>query len=299
VTVSQNPVEILDGQNEVVIVTNSYGTSTSEGEPGEQPEDPTLPPGAPEPPLGPDLIPHVSGADVSITHRITPGRVGVDGVVRSVTVVRNLGPEAADGVVAREIPPAYPNEYSRVSRVLSLTATSGHCTERRGGVLGHRRSEHLQQHGRGRRDGCARHARAGRDHRPVVRPVRDPIQPSRHRHQHVVADGPARAPVHAASRQPAPGSGSRDVPDAWPLLQGLRQPWAGSDGWIHGVGDPVAERPGRRIRSRHRGWVVPRLARCGGRGGRPPSACPPAADARVSSAFRAGTRSPPVARPAC
>jgi hypothetical protein len=31
----------------------------------------------------------------------------------------------------------------------------------------------------------------------------------------------------------------------------------------------------------------------------PTSACPPAADAPVSSAFRSGTRSPPVARPAC
>ena len=131
VTVSQNPVEILDGQNEIVIVTNSYGSSTGPGEPGEQPEDPTLPPGATEPPEGPDLVPGVSGADLSITHRITPARSPVGGVVQSVTVVRNLGPEAAVGVVAREIPLARPNLYDRLSQVLSLTTTSGHCAQRR------------------------------------------------------------------------------------------------------------------------------------------------------------------------
>lgn len=142
VTVSLNPVEILDGQNEIEIVTNSYASSTGStepgkepeqppGEPGELPEQPTLPPGAPQPPKGPDLVGHVTGADLSITHRITPGRLPVGGIVQSVTSVRNLGPNAAVGVVAREIPPAYPDEYDLVSDVLALTTTTGHCTERR------------------------------------------------------------------------------------------------------------------------------------------------------------------------
>jgi choice-of-anchor A domain-containing protein len=131
VTVSLNPVEILDGQNEIVVVTNSYGSSTAPTEPGEQPGQPTLPPGAPDPPKGPDLVPHTSAADLVITHQITPGRLRVGGIVQSVTVVRNLGPYAAVGVVAREIPPAYPHEYDLVSDVRSLTTTAGHCTERR------------------------------------------------------------------------------------------------------------------------------------------------------------------------
>jgi choice-of-anchor A domain-containing protein len=131
VTVSLNPVEILEDQNEIVIVTNSYASSTGPGEPGEQPEQPTLPPGAPEPPEGPGLVSHATGADLSIAHRITPGPLPVGGIVQSVTVVRNLGRDAAVAVVAREIPPAYPNEYDRVSRVLALTTTAGHCTQRR------------------------------------------------------------------------------------------------------------------------------------------------------------------------
>ncbi len=147
VTVSLNPVEILEGQNEIVIVTNSYASSTESTEPGEQPPQPTLPPlppgapeppaqptlppGAPQPPEGPNLVGRVSGADLSITHRITPGRLTAGGTVASVTVVRNLGPDAAVGVVAREIPPAYPNEYDLVSHVLALTTTAGHCIQRR------------------------------------------------------------------------------------------------------------------------------------------------------------------------
>lgn len=137
VTVSLNPVEILDGQDEIVTVVDAYaaggGGSSEQGGGGEpeQPEQPTLPPGAPDPPPGPDMLGQVTGADVSITHRITPGRLSVDGVVQSVTVVRNLGPDPAVGVVAREIPPARPHLYDEVSRVLSLTTTRGHCTERR------------------------------------------------------------------------------------------------------------------------------------------------------------------------
>jgi choice-of-anchor A domain-containing protein len=131
VTVSANPVEILDGENEIVVVTNSYASSTGPTEPGEQPEQPTLPPGAPDPPDGPNLVPQTSGADLSITHRITPNRLHAGGIVQSVTIVRNLGPSTAVGVVAREIPPAYPHQYDLISQVLSLSTTAGHCTERR------------------------------------------------------------------------------------------------------------------------------------------------------------------------
>jgi hypothetical protein len=48
-----------------------------------------------------------------------------------VTVVRNLGPDPAVGVVAREIPQFHPNEANTVAHVLSLTTTSGDCTQRR------------------------------------------------------------------------------------------------------------------------------------------------------------------------
>ncbi|HEY4828388.1 MAG TPA: collagen-binding domain-containing protein [Solirubrobacteraceae bacterium] len=130
VTISLNPVEILEGQNESVTVTNLY-TTTESGAGGEGPEQPTLPPGATPPPDGPDLVGEVSGADLSITHRITPARVRVGGVVQSVTVVRNLGPVVANGVVAREIPPFRPHLYDSVSHVLSLTTTAGRCSQGR------------------------------------------------------------------------------------------------------------------------------------------------------------------------
>jgi choice-of-anchor A domain-containing protein len=133
VTISLNPLEILDGQNELVTVTNSY--PASEPAPPEivpiQPPDPTLPPGAPEPPPGPGMVGASSGADLTITHQIAPSRLPVGGTIETVTQVRNIGEEAAEGVIAREIPQFRPSNPNSVARVLSLTTTSGRCTQRR------------------------------------------------------------------------------------------------------------------------------------------------------------------------
>ena len=135
-TVSLNPVQILDGQNEFVTVTLVYGSGGGGGGGGAGPEvtppvDPTLPPGAPDPPAGPDLVPGTSGADLAITQQITPGRLRVGGTIDTVTRVTNHGPEAAVGVVAREIPQYRPEQANKVARVLSLTTTAGSCTQRR------------------------------------------------------------------------------------------------------------------------------------------------------------------------
>ena len=135
-SISLNPVQILDGQNEFVTITLVYGTGGGPGtgppvEPPTGPEQPTLPPGAPDPPPGPDLVGGTSGADLAITHQITPARLPVGGTVETVTRVTNLGPQAAEGVVAREIPQYHPEQANKVADVLSLTTTAGTCTQRR------------------------------------------------------------------------------------------------------------------------------------------------------------------------
>src|SRR4051795_5304288 len=71
-TVSHNPVEILTGQHEAVAVLNSY-TGGGVVVPRRGGEQPTLPPGAPRPPSGPDLIggpPGEPAADLAVTHTI-------------------------------------------------------------------------------------------------------------------------------------------------------------------------------------------------------------------------------------
>lgn len=103
-TISLNPVEILDGQHEYVTVTLVYGTGIPGVTPPEGPEgpnQPTLPSGSPNPPSGPDLNGGASGTDLAITHHVTPARLRVGGIVKTVTVVRNLGSQAATGEVAR------------------------------------------------------------------------------------------------------------------------------------------------------------------------------------------------------
>ena len=133
-TISLNPVEILDGQHEYVTVTLVYGTGIPGVMPPEGPEgpdQPTLPPGSPEPPSGPDLNGGASGTDLAITHQVTPARLRAGGIVKSVTVVRNLGSQAATGVVAREIPQFHPKQANSVAHVLSLSTTAGKCTQRR------------------------------------------------------------------------------------------------------------------------------------------------------------------------
>ena len=133
--VSLNPVEILDGEDEFVTVTLAYGSGTpGTGPPVEPPTgpgQPTLPPGVPDPPTGPNLVPDRSGADLAITHQITPGRLPVGGTVETITRVRNIGDEPAHGVVAREIPQYHKAQANEVAKVLSLTTTAGTCTQRR------------------------------------------------------------------------------------------------------------------------------------------------------------------------
>ncbi len=132
-TVSLNPIEILDGQHEFVTVTIAF----EQPPPGpevvepEQPEQPTLPPGAPDPLPGPDLEASASGTDLSITHQVSPPRVRVDGTVTTITRVRNLGHTAAVGVVAREIPQYHPAQANQVAHVLSIATTRGRCASRR------------------------------------------------------------------------------------------------------------------------------------------------------------------------
>jgi choice-of-anchor A domain-containing protein len=132
-TISLNPVEILDGDHEIVTVTITYTASGGGGgtEVVPPPVQPTLPPGAPDPPRGPDLVGGRRGTDLSITHLITPRRLYVGGTIMTVTRVRNVGREPAVGVVTREIPQYHPETANAVARVLSLTTTRGTCTSRR------------------------------------------------------------------------------------------------------------------------------------------------------------------------
>ncbi|HEY6525778.1 MAG TPA: collagen-binding domain-containing protein [Solirubrobacteraceae bacterium] len=129
--VSLNPIEILDGQHEIVTVVITFEESGG-GEPEKpnvvEPGQPTLPPGSPDPLPGPDLGSSASGTDLSITNQITPRRIPVDGTVSTVTHVRNVGQLPAVGVVAREIPQYHPAQANTVAHVLSLTTTRGHCT---------------------------------------------------------------------------------------------------------------------------------------------------------------------------
>lgn len=168
VTVSLDPVQVLDGESEIVIVTVTYPTPPTEpppivvppptepppttepptGPPTEPPpttpgapeppqaivppvEQPTLPPGAPAPPEGPPLSAGSSGADLAVTHRITPRRLLAGNTVETVTRVRNLGGAPAVGAVVRELPQYNSANPNGVARVLSLTTTKGTCTQRR------------------------------------------------------------------------------------------------------------------------------------------------------------------------
>jgi choice-of-anchor A domain-containing protein len=138
-TVSLNPVTILDGQEEVVTVANTYADDTDGDGGGEVtppvPPQPTLPPGAPDPRPGPDLA--VAGTtassapDLVVTHRLTPARVRVGDTVSAVTTVRNRGRSVADAVVMREIPQLHLDDAESVAQILSVTTSAGRCTHRR------------------------------------------------------------------------------------------------------------------------------------------------------------------------
>ena len=133
-SISLNPVVILDRQHEFVTVTLVYESGspgTGPPEPPIDPEQPTLPPGSPDPPPGPGNGNGTLGADLAVTHQITPSRVLVGGTIQTVTRVFNLGDEPAVGTVVREIPQYHPAQANRVAHVLALTTTAGTCTQRR------------------------------------------------------------------------------------------------------------------------------------------------------------------------
>ncbi len=96
---------------------------------------PTLPPGVPDPPPGPDLEggqPGAPAADLVVTHTITPARARVGDTVRVTTRVRNAGAIPAVGVVARELPQYRRLQANRVARIESATlSAAGTCNSRR------------------------------------------------------------------------------------------------------------------------------------------------------------------------
>ena len=242
-SISLNPVQILDGQNEFVTVTLVYGTGGGPEtgppvEPPTGPGQPTLPPGAPDPPLGPDLVGGTSGADLSITHQITPARLPVGGTVETVTRVTNLGPQAAEGVVAREIPQYHPRQANKVARravadhdgwnlhtaparaLRARDARAGRhgdhphpdarsggrgTPQHHGGVLGYARHEHRQQHRRGQRHDVLARERPRPNHRTADRTRGRAAQLSRVRDARAQVAGDGASAVHPAAGQLRPG----------------------------------------------------------------------------------------------
>src|SRR3954469_327587 len=132
-TVRHNPVEILTGQHEAVAVLTSY-TGGGVVVPRRGGEQPTLPPGAPRPPSGPDLIggpPGEPAADLAVTHTIRPPRLLVGGTGRPLPRVRNRGAVAAVGTVLRELPQFRARDANAVARVVSISTSQGRCTQQR------------------------------------------------------------------------------------------------------------------------------------------------------------------------
>jgi hypothetical protein len=140
-SVDRTLVTILDGQSELVTVTNDFPTAPEPPEPPEPstppvPPQPPLPPGPPAPLPGPDLVLAASvlgGADVAVSETVSP-RLSSVGDVVSVTVrVRNHGPLPAVDALAREIPqvdPRHPNQVARILGVKVGTRAAG-CTSSR------------------------------------------------------------------------------------------------------------------------------------------------------------------------
>ncbi|WCB92433.1 hypothetical protein DSM104299_01128 [Baekduia alba] len=148
-TISEEPVTILDGMIETVVVGNAYAATEpppggggeggvggegdltppplpGPGGPVVQPPQPTLPPGAPAPVAGPGLIAARSAdaADLAVTQVVVPARTQVGGRALSRTTVRNLGTRPAEDVVLREIPQADPKHPNRIVRLVSESADS-------------------------------------------------------------------------------------------------------------------------------------------------------------------------------
>lgn len=140
------PITIQDGGAHPVVVVNDYPA----GEPIPPPTgggvgggvglpiQPVLPPGTPLGRPGPGIFVAPGGADLAIGESFVPKRVETNGMVAVVVRVRNLGPDAATGVVARELPqldPLNPNRDARIVSVRESARASGRsredCTRRR------------------------------------------------------------------------------------------------------------------------------------------------------------------------
>ena len=129
-TISLNPVQILTGQHESVVVTNHY----AEIEPPTDPEQPTLPPGGPDPPPGPDLggvLPGVAAADLALNHTLRPRRAPAESVFRFRARVRNRGNAPAVDAVLRELPQLRRRDDRRVADVVSIRTSRGRCRSTR------------------------------------------------------------------------------------------------------------------------------------------------------------------------
>jgi len=129
-TISLNPVTILTGQHERVVVTNHY----AEIEPPTDPEQPTLPPGGPDPPSGPDLggvLPGVAAADLEVRHTLTPRRAPAESTFRFRARIRNLGNAPAVDTVVRELPQLRKGDERRVADVVSIRSSKGSCNQDR------------------------------------------------------------------------------------------------------------------------------------------------------------------------
>ncbi|HST42910.1 MAG TPA: choice-of-anchor A family protein [Conexibacter sp.] len=142
VSTSRNPVTITEDNREQVVVGNDYSAPPTPPGPDPTPDpdpDPVVPPVTPpvQPTLPPDVndsgrgpglslaVDTATSADVAISERIAPRRllVGERTTVR-VRVV-NRGPQAALGVVMRELPQIDPQRPNRIARVLTVRTSNG------------------------------------------------------------------------------------------------------------------------------------------------------------------------------
>ncbi|MDW5595564.1 choice-of-anchor A family protein [Conexibacter stalactiti] len=139
VSTSRNPVTITEENREEVVVGNDYSADPTVPPPVEPPVEPVLPPVTPpvQPTLPPDVndsgrgpglslaVDTPTSADVAITETIAPRRLLVGGTTTLRVRVVNNGPQAAAGVVARELPQVDPQRPNRIARVLSVRASNG------------------------------------------------------------------------------------------------------------------------------------------------------------------------------
>ena len=142
-TISHNPVEILTEQHESVTVTNHFpeveppdpeNPDPPPIDPPIDPEQPTLPPGVPEPPSGPDLggvLPGYAAADLEVRHTSARPRAPVGGTFNITTRVPNRGNAPAVDAVLRELPQLRRSVERGVADILSIKTSRGACRRTR------------------------------------------------------------------------------------------------------------------------------------------------------------------------